>query len=124
MPETKQKISEAARKGALKSCPFCGAAAIRSEVGHDRKNIRGMPVKRADFFAGCLTHGGFWRNSAKKADDGWNTRAEPAQAAIDAELKRFCEEVNERAEMNMLKTGRLEGSHYAAMTAILKERGL
>lgn len=43
----------------------------------------------------------------------------------DGELKaidRFIEMVERRAEANMLKTGRLEGAHYAAMKAIRKEQ--
>lgn len=38
-------------------------------------------------------------------------------------LLAFCEEVNRRAEANMLKTGKLEGSHYAAMRQLMKEMG-
>ena len=38
-------------------------------------------------------------------------------AVIEGFVARVCE----RAEANMLKTGRLEGAHYAAMTAILEE---
>lgn len=57
---------------------------------------------------------------AKKLE-AWNRR-EPSQRDELAIIKSFCEEVNRRAEGNMLKTGKLEGSHYAAMTQILKER--
>ena len=36
-------------------------------------------------------------------------------------LKQFVDEVNRRAEDNMLKTHKLEGSHKAAMDQIMKE---
>jgi len=36
-------------------------------------------------------------------------------------IRRFIERVNERAEANMQKTNRLEGSHYAAMRSVLAE---
>lgn len=39
-------------------------------------------------------------------------------------IRAFCEEVNRRAEKNMLKTGKLEGSHYAAMTELRRELGI
>jgi hypothetical protein len=38
-------------------------------------------------------------------------------------ISAFCDEVNRRAENNMLKTGKLEGSHYAAMKQIRAELG-
>lgn len=38
-----------------------------------------------------------------------------------AAIRRFVAEVNNRAEANMLKTHKLEGSHYAAMTQLLAE---
>ncbi len=38
-----------------------------------------------------------------------------------AAVRRFVDEVNRRAEANMLKTGKLEGSHYAAMRTVLAE---
>ena len=39
-------------------------------------------------------------------------------------IRAFCEEVNRRAEDNMIKTGKLEGSHYAAMQQLRKELGI
>jgi hypothetical protein len=36
-------------------------------------------------------------------------------------LRAFVAEANRRAELNMLKTGKLEGSHYAAMKQIISE---
>jgi len=36
-------------------------------------------------------------------------------------LRAFVDEVNRRAEENILKTGKLEGSHYAAMCALMDE---
>ena len=36
-------------------------------------------------------------------------------------LRAFVSEVNRRAECKMEMTGKLEGSHYAAMTELLKE---
>jgi len=36
-----------------------------------------------------------------------------------AVVRRFVAEVNKKAEANIEKTHRLEGSHYAAMTSIL-----
>ena len=39
-------------------------------------------------------------------------------------LRLFRDEVNIRAEDNMLKTGKLEGSHHAAMMQLLKELGI
>lgn len=36
-------------------------------------------------------------------------------------LRAFVAEVNRRAENKMEKTGKLEGSHYAAMRELLKE---
>jgi hypothetical protein len=38
-------------------------------------------------------------------------------------IDRFIEIVERRAEANMLKTGKLEGSHYAAMKAVRNEIG-
>lgn len=40
---------------------------------------------------------------------------------IEGYLSLFLLEVERRAEENMLKTGRLEGSHFAAMTQLRKE---
>jgi hypothetical protein len=34
-------------------------------------------------------------------------------------LKKFCEAANAIAENNMLKTGKLEGSHFAAMKILM-----
>lgn len=48
------------------------------------------------------------------------TKGGPSKAAI----RLFILEVNHRAELNMEKTGKLEGSHYAAMQAVAKELGL
>lgn len=42
------------------------------------------------------------------------------QRELDA-IRRFVEDVERRAEAKMLKTGKLEGSHYAAMKEVLKE---
>jgi len=39
-------------------------------------------------------------------------------------IKDFCERVNRIAEVNMIKTGKLEGSHYAAMKQVRKEMGI
>ncbi|MDE2020707.1 MAG: hypothetical protein KGJ13_10260 [Patescibacteria group bacterium] len=36
-------------------------------------------------------------------------------------IQSFISELCRRAEANMLKTGKLEGAHYAAMQSILKE---
>ena len=36
-------------------------------------------------------------------------------------IKWFIDKVNEHAEQNMLKTGKLEGAHKAAMDQVLKE---
>jgi hypothetical protein len=41
-----------------------------------------------------------------------------------ATIRAFCDEVNRRAEANMLKTGKLEGSHYAAMRQLRSELGI
>lgn len=38
-----------------------------------------------------------------------------------ANVNEFIEEVNRRAEQKMLITGKLEGSHYAAMQELQKE---
>lgn len=40
---------------------------------------------------------------------------------IKASIKAFVAEVERRAESKMLKTGTLEGSHYAAMKELMKE---
>lgn len=42
---------------------------------------------------------------------------------LRALLGQIFDDVNRRAEANMLKTGKLEGSHFAAMTRIRKELG-
>jgi len=39
-------------------------------------------------------------------------------------LEEFYKEVCKQAEDNMLKTGKLEGAHYAAMKKILREKGI
>ena len=39
-------------------------------------------------------------------------------------LRAYTAEVNRRAESKMLKTGKLEGSHHAAMREINQELGL
>jgi hypothetical protein len=36
-------------------------------------------------------------------------------------IEKFVEQVNFQAETNMMKTGRLEGSHYNAMNRLLQE---
>jgi hypothetical protein len=44
--------------------------------------------------------------------------------ARDIEVIRlFCDQVERIAEQNMLKTGKLEGSHYAAMRKLLVQIG-
>jgi hypothetical protein len=52
--------------------------------------------------------------------------AEPTKSVVCKEgpyvnLEQFLEEVNRRAEQKMLKTRKLEGSHYAAMQELAKE---
>lgn len=39
-------------------------------------------------------------------------------------IEEFVREVERRAEANMMKTGKLEGAHYAAMKQYQKELGL
>lgn len=39
-------------------------------------------------------------------------------------IRMFCEEIEARAEVKMMVTGKLEGSHYAAMREIRKELGI
>ena len=39
-------------------------------------------------------------------------------------LRRFYQEVCQEAELKMEKTGRLEGSHYAAMKSVLAQKGV
>lgn len=41
-----------------------------------------------------------------------------------ATIKNFIAEVERRAESNMLKTHKLEGSHYAAMKEVAREMGV
>lgn len=49
--------------------------------------------------------------------------AEAWLKAHDAEvIVEFVAEVEQRAEAHILKTGKLEGAHYCAMTQIMKER--
>jgi len=38
-------------------------------------------------------------------------------------LRAFYNEVDKRAQDNMIKTGKLEGSHYAAMKKLMDELG-
>jgi ParB-like chromosome segregation protein Spo0J len=73
-----------------------------------------------------------WRVLLEWATDDWATPHESAgreqlPAELTAEqralLKAFAAEVNRRAEANMLKTGKLEGSHHAAMRELLKKLG-
>ena len=49
---------------------------------------------------------------------------EKSKLTIDCDMvsiiEEFVKRVNERAERNMEKTGRLEGAYYAAMTSELK----
>ena len=40
---------------------------------------------------------------------------------IHEAISRFVEAVEREAESNMLKTGKLEGAHYAAMKRIVRE---
>lgn len=52
----------------------------------------------------------------------WNVELIPALADEYRTLLRwFRAEVNRRAEDKMLLTGKLEGSHFAAMTELLAE---
>ncbi len=44
-----------------------------------------------------------------------------AEKKVAEILRAFVREVNKRAEAKMLHTGKLEGSHHAAMTELLKE---
>lgn len=44
----------------------------------------------------------------------------PSREQIDT-IEAFVEVVERRAEEKMLKTGRLEGAHYAAMKQLLRE---
>lgn len=45
----------------------------------------------------------------------------PKTPALIAIIRAYTAEVNRRAENKMLKTGKLEGSHYAAMREINAE---
>lgn len=54
-------------------------------------------------------------------DDLWNAK-EDNEPWINSErdvIEAFIAEVNRRAENNMLKTGKLEGAHHAAMKQVL-----
>lgn len=57
-----------------------------------------------------------WMESGKMDSD-----AEHVQTFT---LLAFVRAVNRRAELNMVKTGKLEGSHYAAMNKLLEELGI
>lgn len=39
-------------------------------------------------------------------------------------IARFCREVNRKAEAAMLKTGKLEGAHHAAMKQVCERLGV
>lgn len=52
-----------------------------------------------------------------RANKARNAFADAQRSAI----MRFCEEVERQAEANMLKTGKLEGAHYAAMRKLRSE---
>ena len=56
-------------------------------------------------------------------DDLWQEMdAEEKSLWIESEkliLTKFCEAANRIAENNMLKTGKLEGSHFAAMKTLM-----
>ena len=60
-----------------------------------------------------------WREEMKSAIlDGGSTRLDDLIPLI---IRAYTAEVNRRAENKMLKTGKLEGSHYAAMREINAE---
>ena len=57
----------------------------------------------------------------KEISFSWGSAKEPEETAV---LRRFYDDVCREAELKMAKTGRLEGAHYAAMKAVLAERGV
>jgi hypothetical protein len=48
----------------------------------------------------------------------------PKTPELRAIIRAYSAEVNRRAENKMLKTGKLEGSHYAAMREVNQELGI
>lgn len=109
-------------KEGLGECPFCGS---KPKTSGERIKV----THKSDCYFSATPPGGgkgtpvvyVLKSSLFDKTSQWNRR-EPSQRDELAIIKSFCEEVNRRAEGNMLKTGKLEGSHYAAMTQILKER--
>ena len=59
---------------------------------------------------------------AEAAGTGWKKVAQ--QPGAKAIIRAYTAEVNRRAENKMLMTGKLEGSHHAAMREINAELGL
>ena len=57
--------------------------------------------------------------------DKWSEESGVDRAIFEAQLRMMLhgifDEIQRRAEANMLKTGKLEGMHYAAMKDVMRE---
>lgn len=51
----------------------------------------------------------------------WQENGEKPEIMPVDVVERFVQQVNRMAELNMIKTGKLEGAHYAAMNQLLQE---
>lgn len=67
---------------------------------------------------------GDWTGHAKDLTDEAARRLRNSIQKPVVTIEEFVREVERRAEVNMMKTGKLEGSHYAAMKKYQKELGL
>ena len=126
----KDAQAKQARRAKLKllPCPFCGGKAEWS--GPTRTCDFGEAIQCTQ----CGINTGPLEHNDKKSIKIWNRRERsvlarnwdklPKTPELIAIIRSYTAEVNRRAENKMLLTGKLEGSHHAAMREINQELGI
>jgi hypothetical protein len=119
----------------LRACPFCGAGPARQPGRFTQASFSGVELLTSDrdAFVLCGTCGGEAGAAATEAAaiTAWNTRADPALAATQAEVARLTAEVERlRGPVTTYKRGygpgdgdsaALRAAHAAALAAQAKE---
>lgn len=116
----------------LLPCPFCGghpAHYTPDPVLHEESSVRCQQCGVVVVAGGAGSQGfydvvGDWNRRAAPAMEVRDWSSLPKTPEVRAVIQAYTLEVNRRAEENMLKTGKLEGSHYAAMRQVNKELGI
>ena len=94
----------------LKPCPFCGGKSYKHE------NKSGAVSRYIIECYDCRASSAYDAHEVNLIKK-WNTRATP-------DIANFIEACDRRAEQKMLKTGKIEGAHYAVMREFAAEMGV